>query len=644
MISLAKAFKPNLSIGTVEGQTLCLKTSERSENLHIVGVSGEGKTKLLEHMIRFDIANNNGLCLIDPHGALYDNIIKWCEERKFMDREEPKKIVLLDPAEDDWTFGFNPLGSAENERAFEKHTDATIAALSQVWGGEDLNNTPTLWRCLRMIISALIEKGLTLYEAQYLAFKLNEDENVRNNLLKDLKNDFTRRCWNQVNSFTSSKYAEEFGSTANRLTAFLTSRDIKTIIGQNKKTIDLKRAMDEGWIVLVNLSPKYMSESYAMLLGTLIINDFVQRAFQREADTSRPFYLYIDECSDFLNADIAKILDKTRKFGLFCILAHQHLGQLRDRGDKINTSVMADAKNKIVFGGVDTEKDADIWADKLFIDQYNAQIPKEILNKPVVVGYEKIILHSDGETDGISKGKSTGTTHTKGMTLSTTTGDGASVSQTFVLPDGLVLTGVDPSFEMKGESHNISNQVGEQESFSDIDIDSETLSHSRNKGRHEALKPILQILPSATLTPEEQKIEFKKKLVNLPKRNAYIKLSKRAAVHFQTFEINEIKTSPERIRAFKEKCFNAFDFFQKRVLAEQEIDERNKNLSLNLEKAPVIDNIKNIIDCEPEPIEAIESGTDEVITETRKSEKQPKKSAKKIKKDAPLDDSIWEVD
>jgi len=78
-----------------EGKTIRIYPKTRKTHMQISGATGEGKSKLMEHLIRKDIANNEGLCLIDPHGYLYNDIVRWCETKHMLDRPKPKKIILF---------------------------------------------------------------------------------------------------------------------------------------------------------------------------------------------------------------------------------------------------------------------------------------------------------------------------------------------------------------------------------------------------------------------------------------------------------------------------------------------------------------------------------------------------------------------
>ena len=322
------------------GKTVRLYPKTRRTHMHIAGASGEGKSKFMEHLIRSDISNNEGLCLIDPHGYLYNDIVRWCESKRMLDRSRPKKIILFDPSQEGWTFGFNPLSEGLSEISF--HVDAMVRAVAKVWGGEDTDRTPLLKRCLRVIFHTLAEKNLSLYEAQHLIDPV--DEEIRKYLTRDIKDVAIKKQWNYFNSLKAKPFYDEFGSSINRMMEFLASPIIRNVVGQIERTIDFRKIMDEGWVLLVNLaSSDKVSDDNARLLGTLIVNDLFMRAKGRPKG-SRPFYLYIDECARYINEDIGRILDEGRKFGLHLILAHQHLSQLKEAGESVYRAVMQNAR------------------------------------------------------------------------------------------------------------------------------------------------------------------------------------------------------------------------------------------------------------------------------------------------------------
>jgi type IV secretory pathway VirB4 component len=330
----------NLHLGaTASGKRLYIDPAVRTTHIHVLGASGRGKSYFLEHLIRQDIANGDGLCLIDPHGSLYSKIVAWCaEEPAFSWR----KLILLDASTPGWTFGFNPLNFADADISY--CVDSMVHACAQVWGGEDTNATPLLKRALRGIFHVLAEHKLTLLEATYLISERDELRPVREKLTDTVADPIIREMWKRWNEMPASEFRKDFASSTNRLMEFFAAPIIRLILGQTDPILDFRKAMDEGAVILVNLaSSGRLSDSNARTLGTLLTNDLFLKA-QARPEGSRPFYLYIDECGRYLNESIQRILDESRKRGLHLILANQHLAQLRAAGATVYSAVLTDAQ------------------------------------------------------------------------------------------------------------------------------------------------------------------------------------------------------------------------------------------------------------------------------------------------------------
>ena len=557
------------------GKTVRLYPKTRRTHMHIAGASGEGKSKFMEHLIRSDISNNEGLCLIDPHGYLYNDIVRWCESKRMLDRSRPKKIILFDPSQEGWTFGFNPLSEGLSEISF--HVDAMVRAVAKVWGGEDTDRTPLLKRCLRVIFHTLAEKNLSLYEAQHLIDPV--DEEIRKYLTRDIKDVAIKKQWNYFNSLKAKPFYDEFGSSINRMMEFLASPIIRNVVGQIERTIDFRKIMDEGWVLLVNLaSSDKVSDDNARLLGTLIVNDLFMRAKGRPKG-SRPFYLYIDECARYINEDIGRILDEGRKFGLHLILAHQHLSQLKEAGESVYRAVMQNARTKVIFGGWDPEE-ARVLAELVFMGEFDLEEPKASLNKPVVVRYIKTWMenysHSTSSTSGGGYGSGRGGGSSRG----------GQDSRTVVSGDGQV-------------TYNYGSSYDSSDSWSDSfnSFDSETESEAR--GRSETLAPVLEERPTETFSLEEQIYRAMALMVNQPERHAIIKLPKTQTNFVKTPFVKDGHANERRIARFKENSYKLTEFAQPIARVEAQIEERQQLL---LEQAKEKDDV-------PRPVKAIKAAT-----------------------------------
>src|SRR5262249_46551398 len=138
--------------------------------------------------------------------------------------------------------------------------------------------------------------------------------------------------WSWLSGMRDEKRNEFIESTYNRIRVFLQHEVLRLILGQQLRTIDFNNVLSGRKILLVNLAQQnVIPKDFQQLLGTLLVNELLTAAFARPQDRRTPFYLFLDEFSNFVTKDICEVLDAGRKFGLHLILAHQHLHQLKQR-------------------------------------------------------------------------------------------------------------------------------------------------------------------------------------------------------------------------------------------------------------------------------------------------------------------------
>lgn len=530
-----------------------LSDRARTTHLQVIGASGTGKTKFLEHLLREDILAGNGFCLLDPTGNLYHDLLVWAETKGFLGR---KPLLLFDPAASDWTFGFNPLDPDGRTEDLSFLVDAMVGACAAVWGGEDTNQTPLLKRCLRAVFHALAEKRLTLLEAVYLVDP-HDPTGLRRRITRGLADFIMQAQWDGFNAEKPREFREEFGSTTNRLLEFLASERIRRILGQREGTIRLRQIMDQGGMLLVNLSSgRALSEANASLLGALLVNDLFLKARGRPKG-SRPFYLYIDECHRFVSEDVGRILDEGRQFGLHLILAHQHLAQLQKAGEAVAGAILTDARTKVVFGGL-TPEEAETMADFLYMGEFDLEAAKTSLNKPVVVGHETRWFGSESQTTTRGESETVGTTHSRGTSTTATTVRGRSASDGWSDAPGGRGIDIPPSFTRSGSAGTSTSRsvaTGTSESRTESESRSWNTSRGETEGRSEGLVPILAELPTAVFSLEEERHKKAAFLRNLRRQEAVVKVPERPSVAFRTAPVEPGYANPERVARFERETF-----------------------------------------------------------------------------------------
>lgn len=314
-----------------------IKEKDRSGHMYMIGKTGVGKSTLIENMVISDIKKGHGVALIDPHGDLAENIFHYIPKNRIHD------VIYFNPADIEYPIAFNPL---EDVYPDYHHlvSSSLISVLKKVW--------PEFWgprleHILRNSIMALLENPTsTLLDMP----KLLTDKEFRMIVVASITNQQVREFW----LFEFEKYSARLRSEAispilNKIGQFLTSIPLRNIVGQKENTFDLRKVMDEGKILIVNLSKGKIGEDNSSLLGAMMIAKIQQAAMSRAnipQEKRKSFYLYVDEFHNFLTLSFADILSESRKYGLSLVLANQFIAQL---DEKIRDAVFGNVGTLISF-------------------------------------------------------------------------------------------------------------------------------------------------------------------------------------------------------------------------------------------------------------------------------------------------------
>jgi hypothetical protein len=487
-------------------------------------------------MIRQDIGRNRGLCLLDPHGSLADNIEQWCAQWGMN-----RRIHIIRPGDPSFAPGFNPLRIVPGE-AISVRVDAMLAAFAQAWGVRDMSETPRLQKILRALFYVLAVKNLTLAESLSL-LRANDPEGVRRQLTSVLPDPTFEITWGELNNMPRREFAEHVESTISRLSPFLSSEALKLVIGQRDHAIDFRAAMKQSEIVLVNLGARQaFSYDNARLFGTLLINDLFLTALGRteQEGRQRPFSLYIDEAYDFLSGDVEHILDQTRKFGLHAVLAHQRIGQLKAKGEGIYSAVM-NISNKIVLGTV-SDEDAAILAPEILRGDIDLRKPKHVVTMPVVVDDAPFWLESESWSESDTRSRAT----SESYSITESSGLSESTTETFS-----ALEGEQP------ERHGLATTAGASSAISTTTgyATSEGEAHStgHTKGRSQTLRAVREERLTAIqyYTLEESMHLAQLKLRNLPDQYAIVKRRGERTVQVKAVDIEPMLSLPATLGRFR---------------------------------------------------------------------------------------------
>ena len=320
-----------------------IKRVDRRRHCYIIGKSGVGKSKLLEIMTRQDIAYNYGLCVIDPHGDVIQNLLDFIPEERIED------VILLDPSDREYPFSFNPLQKVHPEFKHQLTQDL-VEVMQKQFGA---NWTPRLEHVFRFTTLALLDYPNATMRGM---ISMLTDRNYRQKVIEFIEDDMVRRFWAIEFADWSEKFdAEAIIPLVNKLGQFLSNPLLRNIFGQKENKIDLERAINEQKIILVNLSKGLLGEENSSFLGSMILTKIKQAGMARARlpeKERKDFYLYVDEFHNIVTEAFENLLSEARKYGLCLIVAHQYMGQLLP---KVRSAVLGNVGTIIVFrvGGED---------------------------------------------------------------------------------------------------------------------------------------------------------------------------------------------------------------------------------------------------------------------------------------------------
>jgi len=298
-----------------------IKDKDRLGHMYVIGKTGTGKSTLLQNMAIADIERGHGFCVIDPHGDLAENLLNY------IPGERTEDVIYFNPQDLDFPIAFNPLKRVHPDY---HHLVASglLSTFRKIWAD---NWGPRLEHILRFTLLTLLEyQDATLLDIQPLL----TDASFRTHILSKIQTQPLLSFWhNEFCKYSNALRSEAISPILNKVGTFSSSALLRNIVGQKARSFHLSRVLDEGKIVIANLSKGAIGEDVSALLGSMLVTAIQLAALHRAKQpehTRRPFYLYVDECHSFLTDSFADILAESRKYGLGLFLANQYIEQLKD--------------------------------------------------------------------------------------------------------------------------------------------------------------------------------------------------------------------------------------------------------------------------------------------------------------------------
>jgi len=330
-----------------QNKTFGIKRADRRYHMYMLGKTGMGKTTMMENMILSDIKNGEGLAVIEPHGDLIERLLDRIPSNRIND------VIYVNPADIKYPVALNVLhktGHESDSVLVSGILDIFKRLFEKSWG----TKLEHIFR--HALLTALEIPCATLFTVSRLLTEFDFREKVSKKLTDKTLQDFWIK---EFNNYDKRQRTEAVSPILNKIGQFSADPLIRNIIGQSKNTIRFREVLDKKRILLANLSKGKIGQDNATLIGALLMTKLQVAALTR-ADSSiqkrSDFYLYIDECQNFLTESLASMLAEMRKYHQSMILANQHLDQLNEF-PSIRSAILGNIGTLIAFrvGAQDAE-------------------------------------------------------------------------------------------------------------------------------------------------------------------------------------------------------------------------------------------------------------------------------------------------
>ncbi len=309
--------------------SLLIFDEPREMHTHVLGATKSGKSTYLLQMLYRDIKKGNGVAVIEPHGSLIYHLLHFDILQLNNPSKCYKKIVLADfehhrpPALNLFSIAL-PQTPAAREMRIDSLVQNYLEAFDKGFNEPMTSGSREALQNILTVIFELPEpNGFDLLDILAPQDQLKARYQRLFARLKHptLKRYFTDQFfhWNTEASKAALRW---------RLHGLFKIRQIRLSLTQPNNEIDIREIMKEGKILLLKANKSKVGSGTSRFLGTLFHQLILNEAYQRIFYTGKkPFFLYIDECQNYISKDISEGLSEARKGGLHYMLAHQRLGQ-----------------------------------------------------------------------------------------------------------------------------------------------------------------------------------------------------------------------------------------------------------------------------------------------------------------------------
>ena len=323
-----------------------------------------GKSTLMHHVavhkMREKAAgrDEDAIVVIDPHTDLVEGLMEHVPD------EIADRVRLIDLSDESRSPGINLLDT----RIFSDR-DRTADSVVRVAKGLWEQWGPRMQSILEQTVKTLHEANEQLEaEQQYTildGLKLLSNEPFRKDVLKKVSDPYLLEWWGSTFTGWSRDYrADSLAPVQTRLSYYASSKRARAILGQRRSTIDMRRVIHGGGVLLVSTSQGTVGRDVAALVGASLLN-LVDAVIREQGslppEQRRGALVVVDEMQSMPGVDYESMLSELGKFGASFILATQSLAKLDDLSRTMRDTLLANVGCLAVFQVAGADARTLVW-------------------------------------------------------------------------------------------------------------------------------------------------------------------------------------------------------------------------------------------------------------------------------------------
>ncbi len=317
--------------------TFGIKRKDRARHVYTIGKTGAGKSWLLANMAIEDIRKGEGVAVVDPHGDLIRILLDYIPSHRIND------TCFFNPADPEYAYPLNPL-EIHNPAQHELVASGIVSIFHKLYGH---SWGPRMEYILRNTLLTLTEVGDTTLAD---VIRLLTDKGYRHKITSQLDDQVLLRFWKDEYDQMGHRFQQEaINPILNKVGQFVSSPLIRRVLRSKKSKVKIEEIMNEGKILLCDLSAGKIGEDNSALLGAMIVTQIQLAAMNRSfvsEEERKPFYLFVDEFQNFATKSFVRILSEARKYKLNLTVANQYMAQL---DEEISDAIFGNVGTLISF-------------------------------------------------------------------------------------------------------------------------------------------------------------------------------------------------------------------------------------------------------------------------------------------------------